>query len=64
MRIGLGLLSARRRVDDSRETNAVAADILIKRRRFIISNLLVIPSEVEESLAVIFQHSRCLDLTK
>jgi diketogulonate reductase-like aldo/keto reductase len=38
--IGFGVLSATRAVDVNREANAVTVDILMKRRRFIISTLL------------------------
>jgi hypothetical protein len=57
MRIDVGVFSANKDVAVTRDASAVAVDILMKQRRSIISaNLLVIPSEVEESLAVI--HSK------
>jgi hypothetical protein len=57
IRIGVGVFSANKDVGDTRDASALAVDIFMKRRRSInISNLLVIPSEVEESLAVI--HSK------
>jgi hypothetical protein len=57
MRIDVGFFSANKDAGITRDASALAVDILMKRRRSIISgNLLVIPSEVEESLAVI--HSK------